>query len=69
MCSCQLSCMRCVLWTMDADGTRSQPHYIFIIFYTRSETHAGLQALSPADTSMHRQEKSPKHSAPVGTGI
>ncbi|XP_060774368.1 glutamate-rich protein 2 [Neoarius graeffei] len=34
---------------------------------SRGETHAGLQALSPADTSTLRQEKSPKRSAPVGT--
>ncbi|XP_017334867.1 glutamate-rich protein 2 isoform X3 [Ictalurus punctatus] len=32
----------------------------------RSETHVGLQAPSPVDTTTHRQEKSPRHTAPAG---
>ncbi|XP_017334866.1 glutamate-rich protein 2 isoform X2 [Ictalurus punctatus] len=33
---------------------------------SRSETHVGLQAPSPVDTTTHRQEKSPRHTAPAG---
>ncbi|KAI5614997.1 glutamate-rich protein 2 isoform X4 [Silurus asotus] len=36
---------------------------------SRSEKQAGLQAPAPADMMMHRQKRSPKHSAPGGTGI
>ncbi|XP_053492461.1 glutamate-rich protein 2 isoform X2 [Ictalurus furcatus] len=32
----------------------------------RSETHVGLQAPSPVDTTTHRQEKSPRRTAPAG---
>ncbi|KAF7711894.1 glutamate-rich protein 2 isoform X2 [Silurus meridionalis] len=34
---------------------------------SRSEKQAGLQAPAPADMMMHRQIRSPKHSAPGGT--
>ncbi|XP_053492462.1 glutamate-rich protein 2 isoform X3 [Ictalurus furcatus] len=33
---------------------------------SRSETHVGLQAPSPVDTTTHRQEKSPRRTAPAG---